>query len=551
MTRKLIILLFLLGVFLLPQLSRAQDSLTLLAELWGEGEGDHFRACASAGDVNADGFMDIIVGTRAGPGYAKIFLGSQDFDTIPDVKMVRHADSAYVIYGMFGFSVACAGDVNKDGYDDVIVGDLYAYNEDNDAWNGGKAYVYFGGNPMDSIPDVILKDSDVNYEYGWSVSSVGDVNGDGYDDVAVGAPEDYYTKGKVYIYFGGEDMDNVLDVYIEGESCDALGRSVAGIGDVNSDGYDDVLIGAPQWPHWPYPVGYSAIYFGGSQMDSIPDITFRGDSLEFLNFGRIVSSAGDVNGDGVDELIVGGVSYKAGLFSKKPSNPAIEFDTLILVGEDTLPSSFGLAISSAGDLNDDGCDEVIVGDRQCGKESKGKAYIFYGGSQIDSLFDITLVGDDLPGSSFGYEVASAGDINGDGYNEVLVSSHGDSSQRGKVFIYTSKPTSVDEDNKKKTRLKEFFLYQNYPNPFNSTTTISFTVNSKQKTDNSKTHVKLNIYNVLGQKIKTLIDELKSEGHYKVVWDSRNDSGEEVASGIYFCYLKTRKQSAIKRILFLK
>ncbi len=554
MTKKLIILLFLLGVFLLPQLSKAQDSLTLLGEVWGEGEEDHFRACASAGDVNADGFIDIIVGTQRGPGYVKIFLGSQDFDTIPDLKLVRHADSAYVIYGRFGFSVACAGDVNHDGYDDVIVGDLYAYNEDNDAWNGGKAYIYFGGNPMDSIPDVILKDSDINYEYGWVVSSVGDVNGDGYDDVAVGAPDDYYTKGRVCIYYGGEDMDNVLDVYIEGEPHDALGTSVAGIGDINSDGYDDVLIGASQWPYWPYPVGYASIYFGGPQMDNIPDITFQGDSLEFLNFGRVVASAGDVNGDGIFDILVGGKSgYPkcVKLFLTNPGEQHLELDTLVLFGEDIMPSTFGLSLSSAGDLNGDGYDDIIIGDYQAGKELKGKVYIFYGGSQMDSLFDLTLTDDKMSGSAFGYHVANTGDINGDGYNEILVSSYGDSSQRGKVSIYTFKPTSVDENNKKKTGLKEFSLYQNYPNPFNSTTTIPFTVNSKRKTENRQLQTTLSIYNILGQKVNILVDEIKSSGYYQAIWDGKDQAGREMSSGIYFCRLKVGDFTKTRKMILIR
>ncbi|MGB2697471.1 MAG: FG-GAP-like repeat-containing protein, partial [Candidatus Zixiibacteriota bacterium] len=110
MTRKLIIFLFLMGVFLLPQSTRAQDSLRLLATMMGEDEGDFFIHCASAGDLNADGFMDIIIGGSSGEGgkgYVKIYFGSSDFDTIPEFRIVDE--------GNFGKSVACAGDVNNDG----------------------------------------------------------------------------------------------------------------------------------------------------------------------------------------------------------------------------------------------------------------------------------------------------------------------------------------------------------------------------------------------------------------------------------------------------
>lgn len=537
--------------------AKAQDSLTLLAELWGEKEKDYFVICASAGDVNGDGYMDIIVGAVQDPlhepGYVKIYLGGEDFDTTPELKMVGEDKGPIGKYSGFGVSVACAGDVNRDGYDDVIVGARYAFNYDNWTWNAGKAYVYFGGNPMDTTADVILKDSDYNWHYGHSVSSAGDVNADGYDDVMVGAPNDYYDgRGRAFIYFGGENMDNVFDVYIEGTPMKAeeLGRSVTGIGDLDGDGYDDVLIGAPHTGGWPHPIGRASVYFGGDPMDTTADVIFRGDSIEFLNFGRVVASAGDANGDGINAIAVGGVSYRVGLFNSVSGSPELKFDTLTLLGEEILPSAFGLSISTAGDLNGDSFDDVIVGDYQYGEDLKGKVYLFYGGNPMDSLFDLTLVGDDLAGSRFGYRLAFAGDVNGDGYGEILVSSYGDSTRRGKIFVYTSKPTSVDE-NQRSLNPRRFFLGQNYPNPFNSATTISFTVDSKQKTVHGESQVKLTVYNILGQKVKLLVDEKKPPGYYEVAWDGKNDSGKEVASGVYFYHLKTENYSQTRKILLLK
>jgi hypothetical protein len=325
---------------------------------------------------------------------------------------------------------------------------------------------------------------------------------------------------------------------------------VAGIGDLNGDGYDDVLIGAPHTGGWPYPIGRASVYFGGDPMDTTADVTFRGDSIEFLSFGRVVASAGDVNGDGVGDIMVAGVTRRVGLYYTVSTDPELQFDTLILVGE-TLTSSFGLSITTAGDLNQDGFNDVLVGDYQYGEDLKGRVYLFYGGNPMDSLFDLTLVGDDLAGSRFGYRLAFAGDVNGDGHSEILVSSYGDDrTRKGKVFVYTYKPTSVDE-NQRTLNPWRFSLGQNYPNPFNSSTTIPFAVDSEEKRVQGASQVKLTIYNILGQKVKTLVDENKPPGYYEVTWDGKNDSGKEVASGVYFYHLKIGRSSENRTMLFLK
>lgn len=547
--KKVLIAILLVSTSFLSRISLAQDSLTLLAELWGEEEKDWFIECASAGDVDGDGFMDIAVGTDS-RGYLKIFLGGDDFDTIPDLRITLETEGPSGNYMVAFYSVACAGDVNKDGYDDLIVGDPLG------PFEMGEAYIYFGGDPMDTTVDVILNDSYFYYEYGHSVSSAGDVNKDGYDDVVVGAPrDDYDGRGRAFIYLGGENMDNVFDVYIEGTPMKAeeLGYSVTGIGDINADGFDDVLIGAPQFGGWPYPTGRASIYFGGDPMDSTADVTLHGDSITFLNFGRVVASAGDMNADGILDILVGGpAGYPkcVKVFVTAAGEEGLDLDTVTLCGEEIMPSAFGGLISTAGDLNGDGFDDVMVSDFQCGIELGGKVYIYYGGADMDSLFDLTLIGTNPPGFSFGLRVASAGDINGDGYDEIMVSSLGDSTGRGKVFIYTSKPTSVDE-NQSSMNQWGFFLGQNYPNPFNSNTIIPFTVNRKQSTVNSPIHTSLVIHNILGQKVKVLVDEKKPPGCYEVAWEGRDDSGEEVGSGVYLCRLKTGNLSEVRKMVLLK
>jgi len=138
----------------------------------------------------------------------------------------------------FGISVSTAGDVNNDGYDDVIVG---APGESIDP--PCYVYLYFGGSEMDNISDVDFVSYDKG-DFGWSVSSAGDVNNDGFDDIIIGAPWEE-NKGRAFIYLGGNIMDNVSDMNFTADSPnDHLGNSVSGEGDVNGDGYDDVIVGA-------------------------------------------------------------------------------------------------------------------------------------------------------------------------------------------------------------------------------------------------------------------------------------------------------------------
>lgn len=523
--KQLLIIPLLTFILLGASISFAQDSLRLLATIVGE------RECASAGDVNGDGFMDIIAGSPCGRGYVKIYFGSSDFDTVADLKIIGEDEGPYGHYTSFGTTVACAGDVNKDGYDDVIVGATIAYNPNNGADWAGKAYIFFGGDPMDTTTDVILQDSDYFYFYGHSLSSAGDVNNDGYDDVIVGANLGWWCDGCgfAYIYFGGEDMDSVCDVYIQGGWAEQLGESVAGIGDVNSDGYDDVLIGSSKAGE-SWGTGKASIFFGGDPMDTIPDFTFWGDSIEFRNFGRNVASAGDVNGGAVPDILIGNTKKTRVFFG----------DSLLGTSSYvTLP--VGYSISSAGDLNRDGYQDVIASDDKYPQST----YIFYGSSEMDGEADIILRAEDTTLAGFGIKVAGLNDINGDGYDEIMVSSSGDSLRQGIIFIYTSCPTSIQEptDPKEKT---SFDLHQNYPNPFNHSTLIRYSLNAK-----GRTIVTLRIYNILGQVVRTLVDTDQATGKYKVLWDGEDQSAGTVSSGIYFYQLKMGDLSAVKEMVFLK
>jgi hypothetical protein len=397
----------------------------LLLELNLTGTGDFGNPISGAGDVNNDSYDDLIIGAfsfNSSRGAAFIFLGGPSMDSVPDLVLNGVSSGDY-----FGYSVSGAGDLNGDGFDDVIVGAPY------NVYNGnmtGSAYVFYGGATMDSTPDVILYGEFDDDEFGVSVAGAGDVNKDGFDDVIVGADTNDNNDpdaGAAYIYFGGANMDNSADVGIWGDSSyqDYFGSKVSSAGDVNKDGFDDVMVGAPSNDRGTTDAGCVYIYFGGATMDSTPDVIIAGT---FTNeqLGTALASAGDVNNDGYGDVIIGSQYNSSGGFYAGAAyiyygGASIDATADVsLVG--TAPNDyFGFSVSGAVDLNNDGYDDVLVGafcNDSAGTDA-GSVNIFFGGAPMNNVSDIQLNGAAAQ-NYYGWSVAGTGDLNGDGFPGVLV-----------------------------------------------------------------------------------------------------------------------------------
>ncbi len=380
---------------------------------------------ATAGDVNGDGYSDVIVATyvnNSNTGIAYIYFGGPSMDTTPDVTMTGEAAGNF-----FSSSISSAGDVNGDGYSDVIVG---AYGNDGFANNAGRAYIYFGGAVMNNTPDIIMNGEAASDNFGISVSSAGDINSDGYTDVVVGAYLNSGGTGRAYIFLGGAAMDNIPDVVMNGQTAeDNFGISVSSAGDINGDAYSDVIVGANLNDAGGNNAGRAYVYYGGETMDNIKDVILTGEADDD-RFGSAVALVGDVNGDGYDDMLVGAYlnnfngadAGRAYLYLNSLTGPDIpdEFFTGENAGD-----QFGYSTSNAGDVNGDGFDDILVGVPYYDDITyldNGIAYIYYGGPGMDNISDVTLLGDvgSNIGNNFGFSVSGAGDINGDGYDDIVV-----------------------------------------------------------------------------------------------------------------------------------
>ena len=308
-----------------------------------------------------------------------------------------------------GYCLSSAGDVNEDGYDDILVG---AWGNDEGGYNTGQTYLVLG-KPTGWAMDTPLSASDASFigeasddRSGVSVSSAGDVNGDGYDDILIGAiynDEGGDSTGQTYLIFGeptGWAMDTPLssaDASFIGEAAgDLSGDCLSSDGDVNGDSYDDILIGALWNDGGATDAGQSYLILGkptGWSMDtplSSSDASFLGEAAEDWS-SCPVSSAGDVNGDGYDDIVIGATRNDEGgidagltyLILGKPTgwsmDTPLSSTDASFIGEAAGDYS-GFSGSSAGDVNGDGHNDILIGAirNDEGGPNAGQSYLNFG-----------------------------------------------------------------------------------------------------------------------------------------------------------------------------
>jgi len=457
-------------------------------------------SASNAGDVNGDGIDDLIIGApfvSSTTGNAFVVFGQDtsldgDFGAtvtaggydrqVIDLTFLSASEGFVIVgdatYDRAGYSVSNAGDVNGDGIDDLIIGAIRGADGGNAA---GEAYVVFGKNTSEDgdfgvtngvrqVIDVTMLSASEGFviqgdaaddRLGFSVSNAGDVNGDGIDDLIVGAKDGNdggSLAGEAYVIFGKDtDADGdfgstvnaggydrqVVDVtalsdsegfIIQGDGdFDEAGRSVSNAGDVNGDGIDDLIIGAA-----------------------------RGNEV-FVVFGKDTGADGPfgqtVNTGGYDRQVVDLTTLSAG-------------EGFLILG-DGFGDEAGLSVSSAGDVNGDGIADLIIGapDGNDGGADAGEAYVIFGkDTSVDGAFgasdngngydrqvlDLTalsasegfIIQGDTDGDLAGFSVSNAGDVNGDGIDDLIIGARdGDDGGdlAGEAYVLFGKDTSADGD----------------------------------------------------------------------------------------------------------
>ncbi|MBW4534137.1 MAG: FG-GAP repeat protein [Pleurocapsa minor HA4230-MV1] len=486
----------------------------------GKNEGDRLgEAVYSAGDLNGDGLDDLVVTAPDGGipstdddsyyqsdrrGQAYVIFGTRSSNNSTVNLDSLNGSNGFKVSGIDATnqlgSAVSVGDLNGDGIDDLVLGAPnagrnissynYSYSE-----NNGEAYVIFGTRngkdanfnlqSLNGSNGFTLKGIDASDLLGTAITSAGDINGDGIDDLAVSATgggqpitnRNGFTysdrRGEVYVLFGKKNgFDARINLFnlngsngfiVDGKDAnDSLGSALSNAGDINGDGIDDLVIGASNAGNVidsPFADGDSDrrgeiyVVFGSkngfNSRFSVGDrFTLTGIGIED-NLGTAISSAGDLNGDGIDDLVIGAAnasvdgSYTQSgqvyvLFGRQ-GGFGTQFDLNSLNGNNGFSiaginggDGLGNAVS-AGDFNGDDIDDLLVGASTAGSDSRGAAYVLFGKrngftSQVDLANLSSSAGIKIAGVSsedlLGSGISSGGDLNGDGADDLIVSAPG-------------------------------------------------------------------------------------------------------------------------------
>ncbi|MBD3329670.1 hypothetical protein GF357_04215 [Candidatus Dojkabacteria bacterium] len=460
---------------------------------------DYFGDNPLVGDYNGDGVQDISIGAidsdfyGVDTGWYGIFWGGDNMSESPD--LVLHEGTTT---GRFG-SPAQSGDLNADGVDDLVIS---APRDDTAYTDAGSIYVYMGGDQIDNTPEIVFAGSDESEFLGNTLPEIADVNGDGDLDLIIGngfhSGSDYRT-GRVDVYYGGEEFDESADlsiegtvssqwlgvgiytadinndnvndlfvnstgtdeifIYLGGESIDntvdfileggqaseyfggAFSSSSIRVGYVDSDENPDILVGARG-----YDIGEMTsagrIYFfsGGPDLDGAYDFTIEGSSAGTFLGSSITLS--DVTGDGFDDLLITDfpsniieIIYGGMDFHSTP-------DKIIPYPD---PGSYA-GVRDFGDFNADGINDIFVGAHYAdvdGANNIGQAYVYFGGADIDEDPDVVFTGASA-GDEFNAS-GGCGDVNADGVEDMIfVAMRNDlvGGQAGAAYLVYSFPHSI-------------------------------------------------------------------------------------------------------------
>ena len=418
-----------------------------------KGAGNAGSSVSGAGDVNGDGISDVIVAARwaspvgrKGTGTAYVIYGSRNRRATLDLNDTLDTTQGMLIEGVGSMDydplecVSGAGDLNGDGISDMVVGSPWA--SPLNRTSPGAAYVIYGSRNLPAVLD--LKNIGLNKtqgmliagtkdydKTGFYVSSAGDMNDDGIDDLVVGVPSAFGFPylGAAYVIYGSRSLPAVLDLQtfnitqglqITGEPQTCVGASVSRAGDVNNDGISDLLLGTSGIAK----TSVAYVVYGSRNLPAVLDLQTlnRTQGMKISRkggangAGASLSGAGDVNGDGISDMVVGRADSwlcgAAGFLAASPLGRVNAGGAYVIYGSRNLPAELdlqtlnrtqgmaivgseeydytGISVSGAGDFNNDTLDDIVVGSYAdpLDRSSAGAVYVIYGSPSLPEVLDL-------------------------------------------------------------------------------------------------------------------------------------------------------------------
>lgn len=509
---------------------------------WGES--------LSGGDFDGDGYSDMAV------GYI-IYDDSGPWDSIPQPRVNIYRGASYpdtlcdrVLYLPKGPSpiTICTGDYNHDGYMDLATATCGPLK--------GAVLVFYGKPAgLTNPPDVFLEGTPYS-GFGMSITT-GDINGDGVDDLIVGSP--YYMvnntdDGRIYVYYGDTlGLHTTPNAFINGglyDSQEQFGMSLASGGDLNDDGYDDILVGARSNSEAYYMAGKIYIYFGGDPMDTTPDGWVHGEGpRHFLGWS---SRMAIVKLNNKAWACIGNVNYPGGydawsnngkVYMLKMAGAWDTIPDLVKIGEDSL-TNLGRWVANLGCLGSDSLEELGIakynepGEISC----NGIVEVWPGRWEVSTERGGYARGRWIEDHL--YKMGPAGDVDGDGRGEFLFSNPMADTLRTVWLAKYSGPEGVAGPSTPLGDRPQVKLFQNSPNPFSSITQIRYHLTKANR-------VKVDVYNISGQLVAGLVNEYRQQGVHEARWNGKNSLGNNCSPGVYICKLETGGSSTMRKMLLIK
>ncbi|MBN1425457.1 FG-GAP repeat protein [Candidatus Fermentibacteria bacterium] len=412
-------------------------------ETWG----NFGRSVDALPDANGDGYDDFIVGAwrEDGAGISdagRVYVFDGDLDA-PDYTLVSPNPE---VSGRFAWSAGLAGDVNNDGAPDIIVG---AYIEDGGATNSGRAYV-FDAQTGTLLWTFVSPNPEVTGRFGDSVSGAGDVDDDGYDDVIIGAGSEdggTFDAGRAYVFSGQTGGLIYTFVSPNANITGFFGVAVDGVGDVDNDGYDDVIVGTQELVSGLQSAGRAYVFSG--QTGALLHTLVSPSPEEWGFFGSDVLGIDDMNSDGRPDIIVSAAGEDGGATDAGRVYAFSGIDGSLLriymSPNSEEGGAFGVSIARVPDSNSDGCPELLVGAsyEDGGATDAGRVYLLSGSD--GSLLQTFVSPNAKEGGEFGVAVSAIGDLNGDGVSDALVGGFwedGGATESGTAYLFSGSDASL-------------------------------------------------------------------------------------------------------------